>query len=271
MRRRELLEALVHGVLRHRGSRVLSAAGGRHACRAADCPGAVRPSSRRPAGGASPRWSARSPAAAGEGEVVGVGRRPRAGDDPGRLPARAVPDAGPARACWPGGRPTPGASCPSTGLRVSRSLRKSCARFEIRVDTAFDEVIEACADRRRPGRVDQPGHQDGPTGASTSSGGSTASRRGGDGRLAGGLYGVAIGGLFAGESMFHRADRRVQGGPGRRWSICCVGAGGAAACSTCSGRPPTWRRWARSRSAGSATTSCWPAPWPGRSPPAFGG
>jgi leucyl/phenylalanyl-tRNA---protein transferase len=27
-----------------------------------------------------------------------------------------------------------------------------------------------------------------------------------DGELAGGLYGVSLGGLFAGESMFHRAD-----------------------------------------------------------------
>jgi len=37
------------------------------------------------------------------------------------------------------------------GLRVSRSLRKSCARFEIRVDTAFEEVIDGCGDRKRRG------------------------------------------------------------------------------------------------------------------------
>jgi leucyl/phenylalanyl-tRNA--protein transferase len=88
-------------------------------------------------------------------------------------------------------------------LRISRSLRRSCRRFEIRVDTAFDRVIDACADRRRRGawidrnitRAYRHLHQLGwvhsveawdPTG-----------------RLAGGLYGVAIGGLFAGESMFH--------------------------------------------------------------------
>ncbi len=35
-------------------------------------------------------------------------------------------------------------------LRVSRSLRMSCRRFEIRVNTAFDEVIRACADPKRP-------------------------------------------------------------------------------------------------------------------------
>ena len=42
------------------------------------------------------------------------------------------------------------------------------------------------------------------TSASTSSDGHRAWRPGADGALAGGLYGVAIGGLFAGESMFHR-------------------------------------------------------------------
>ena len=36
-----------------------------------------------------------------------------------------------------------------------------------------------------------------------------------DGQLAGGLYGVAIGGLFAGESMFHRGDGRLEGGARR--------------------------------------------------------
>jgi leucyl/phenylalanyl-tRNA--protein transferase len=34
-------------------------------------------------------------------------------------------------------------------LRVSRSLRAACRRFEIRVDTAYDEVMRACADPKR--------------------------------------------------------------------------------------------------------------------------
>jgi leucyl/phenylalanyl-tRNA--protein transferase len=94
-------------------------------------------------------------------------------------------------------------SASDPGLRVSRSLRKACGRFEIRVDTAFEAVIAACGDRRRPGAwIDKDV--------------TAAYRRlfelgwvhsveawDGDGRLAGGLYGVAIGGLFAGESMFH--------------------------------------------------------------------
>ncbi len=87
-------------------------------------------------------------------------------------------------------------------LVVSRSLRRSRGRFEIRIDTSFAEVVEACADPKRPG-------------AWIDSRIATAYRRlydlgwahsveaWQDDRLVGGLYGVAIGGLFAGESMFH--------------------------------------------------------------------
>lgn len=91
---------------------------------------------------------------------------------------------------------------PLGGLRLSRSLRRSCRRFEIRVDTAFDEVIAACAAR----------------GDTWITAEIVASYRrlydlgwvhsveawNGAGELVGGLYGVAIGGLFAGESMFYR-------------------------------------------------------------------
>jgi leucyl/phenylalanyl-tRNA--protein transferase len=100
--------------------------------------------------------------------------------------------------------PDPRGVLPLAGLHSSRSLRAACRRFEIRLDTAFAEVVSGCADPRRPGawiaaevaqaylRLHDLGlahsvecwHQD---------------------RLVGGLYGVAIGGLFAGESMFHRA------------------------------------------------------------------
>src|SRR4029453_12140757 len=39
---------------------------------------------------------------------------------------------------------------PLDGLQVSRSLRKSIRRFGIRIDTAFDDVLDGCSDRRRP-------------------------------------------------------------------------------------------------------------------------
>jgi len=92
---------------------------------------------------------------------------------------------------------------PLDGLVVSRSLRRSIGRYEIRVDTAFADVVRACADPRRPqgwitGDIEEAYAELHRLGWAHS----VETWR--DGRLVGGLYGVAIGGLFAGESMFHR-------------------------------------------------------------------
>ncbi len=89
------------------------------------------------------------------------------------------------------------------GFRPSRSLRRARASYEIRVNTAFDEVIGGCADPGRPGGWIDPGiiasytrlHELGWV---------HSVEAWDDQGLAGGLYGVAIGGLFAGESMYHR-------------------------------------------------------------------
>lgn len=89
-------------------------------------------------------------------------------------------------------------------LRVSRSLRRSMTRFEFRVDTAFEEVVDGCAAPGRAGRWITPSiarayaelHH---------LGWAHSVETWQDGELVGGLYGVAIGGVFAGESMFHRA------------------------------------------------------------------
>lgn len=89
------------------------------------------------------------------------------------------------------------------GLRVSRSLRRSARDFEIRVDTAFDEVVARCAEPRRPGGWIDAGIREA-YGELHRLGWAHSVETWRDGRLAGGLYGVAIGGLFAGESMFHR-------------------------------------------------------------------
>lgn len=94
---------------------------------------------------------------------------------------------------------------PLDELRVSRSLRQAVRRMEIRVDTAFPEVIEACAD---------PARDSGWIDAQILDAYTKLHRLGWahsveawqDGELVGGLYGVAIGGLFAGESMFHRVS-----------------------------------------------------------------
>jgi leucyl/phenylalanyl-tRNA--protein transferase len=99
--------------------------------------------------------------------------------------------------------PDPRGVLPIDGLRVSRSLRASCRRYEIRVDTAYGEVIRACADVRRPGGWIRPDIRAAYTTLYEMGWAHSVEAWVGD-RLAGGLYGVAIGGLFAGESMFHR-------------------------------------------------------------------
>ena len=91
-----------------------------------------------------------------------------------------------------------------TDLRVSRSLRRSMVRFEFRVDTAFEEVVTQCAAPGREGRWITP------TIARAYAelhrlGWAHSVETWREGELVGGLYGIAIGGLFAGESMFHRA------------------------------------------------------------------
>ncbi len=100
--------------------------------------------------------------------------------------------------------PDPRGVIPLDGLRVTRSLRRSCAKFEIRIDTAFPEVMRACA---HPGR-DGGWIDDEFVAAYTelhALGWAHSVECWQSDVLVGGLYGVAIGGLFAGESMFHRA------------------------------------------------------------------
>lgn len=103
--------------------------------------------------------------------------------------------------------PDPRMVLPVAGFRVSRSLRKRVAArtFETRVDTAFRDVVGACAAVPRPGQrgtwitaemvdayceLHRLGYAH-----------SVESWR--DGRLVGGLYGLALGAAFFGESMFH--------------------------------------------------------------------
>jgi leucyl/phenylalanyl-tRNA---protein transferase len=92
---------------------------------------------------------------------------------------------------------------------ISRSLRKRLRRrdWEVRTDTAFAAVMRACAEPR----ADQAGTWI--TGEVTDA--YSALHRAGyahsvetwiDGELAGGLYGVSIGRIFFGESMFTRAS-----------------------------------------------------------------
>jgi leucyl/phenylalanyl-tRNA---protein transferase len=97
---------------------------------------------------------------------------------------------------------------PLKGFHVSHSLRKSVRRqsFDIRIDSAFDDVIKACAEKteerdvtwinRRIYKLYTQLHD---MGCCHSVESWVA------GKLVGGLYGVRIGAAFFGESMFSRA------------------------------------------------------------------
>ncbi len=105
--------------------------------------------------------------------------------------------------------PEPRGIIPLAEFHVSASLAKFIRRgpFEITLNKSFREVMTACAapGQKRGGvwitpeliaaytRLHQLGHAH-----------SVECWR--NGKLVGGIYGVAVGGLFAGESMFHRAD-----------------------------------------------------------------
>ena len=100
--------------------------------------------------------------------------------------------------------PDPRGILPLDGFRQSRSLRRSRRRFAISVDHAFEDVMRACADPRRPhGWIDDD-FVDAYTTLHRLGWAHSVEAWTADGVLAGGVYGVAIGGLFAAESMFHR-------------------------------------------------------------------
>jgi leucyl/phenylalanyl-tRNA--protein transferase len=98
--------------------------------------------------------------------------------------------------------PDPRAIIPIDTFHVPHGLRRTLkkALFEIRLNTAFDAVIRACAERDETWITEE-------IIASYSNlhllGHAHSVEAWKDGELAGGLYGVAIGGAFFGESMFH--------------------------------------------------------------------
>lgn len=94
--------------------------------------------------------------------------------------------------------------------RVSTSLRRSRRRFVTTVDTAFEAVIEGCAERSEgeyhwiTDEICAAYLRLHHLGWAHSVEAWTVATDSEPPALAGGLYGVAIGGLFCGESMFHR-------------------------------------------------------------------
>jgi leucyl/phenylalanyl-tRNA---protein transferase len=112
---------------------------------------------------------------------------------------------------WPDGNilfwwsPDPRALLPLDGLHISRSLRRILHqdRFDATVDQAFSDVVRSCANRAGEGtwivpdlihayeRLHDQGH-------------AHSVEVWHEGRLAGGIFGITVGAVFTGESMFHR-------------------------------------------------------------------
>jgi leucyl/phenylalanyl-tRNA---protein transferase len=141
-----------------------------------------------------------------DGDLVGVGldlepatlcRAYSAGLFPMRLKGRRGP-----LGWW---SPDPRGVLPLDGMRVSRSLRAARRRFFVTVDEEFDAVMAGCADSRRPGGwIGKDFRRAYGALAQIGVAHSIEVRDPADGSLVGGVYGVCIGGLFSGESMFHR-------------------------------------------------------------------
>ncbi len=100
--------------------------------------------------------------------------------------------------------PDPRAVIPLDGFKASRSLRSARrgGAFTLTINRAFVEVIEACA-KRADGTWISPDIRDAYCRLHQAGYGHSVEAWMGN-QLAGGLYGVSIGGAFFGESMFHR-------------------------------------------------------------------
>jgi leucyl/phenylalanyl-tRNA--protein transferase len=103
--------------------------------------------------------------------------------------------------------PDPRAVLRPRELKISRSLRRSIIKggFEVTIDTAFDRVVRACAAPRRYASATwiTPDMSDA-YGLLHRLGWAHSFETWGAGQLVGGVYGVAIGRVFFGESMFSR-------------------------------------------------------------------
>jgi leucyl/phenylalanyl-tRNA---protein transferase len=98
--------------------------------------------------------------------------------------------------------PDPRGILPLDGLRVTHSLQKSARRFDVRVDTCFETVMRGCADPGRPHGWITGDFIQAYTSLHELGWAHSVEVFDQGGQLAGGLYGVRINGLFAGESMF---------------------------------------------------------------------
>lgn len=151
------------------------------------------------------RWRFRPPSKWPKGDLLDVGAdlEPatlvdayRRGVFPMGLPER------PGLLSW--WSPDPRGILPLDGLRVTRSMRRSAKRFEVRVNTCFADVIGGCADPSRGDGWITSAFIDAYTRLHELGWAHSIEVFDRSGQLAGGLYGVRIHRFFAGESMFHR-------------------------------------------------------------------
>jgi leucyl/phenylalanyl-tRNA--protein transferase len=99
--------------------------------------------------------------------------------------------------------PDPRGILPLDQLRVTRSLRQSAKRYEVRIDTCFADVIRACGDPSRESGWITPAFVEAYSELHRLGWAHSVEVFDGGGSLAGGLYGVRVNRLFAGESMFY--------------------------------------------------------------------
>ena len=89
-------------------------------------------------------------------------------------------------------------------FKLRKSLKKRMKHFEVRFDTAFEEVLNRCSAVHRPGQEGtwlQPDLIEAMT-ALHALGRAHSVEAYYEGELVGGLYGVTVGTVFCGESMF---------------------------------------------------------------------
>lgn len=168
-------------------------------------------------------WEFPDPSSAHPSGVVAIG----ADLEPGTLLAAyrqglfPMPDDVPGGLVW--WSPDPRGVIDPHRFHASRSLHRARRHVDIHVDTRFAEVVEACASVPRPGAWISPAIADAYGRLHELGWAHSVEVTDEEGRLVGGVYGVGIGGFFAGESMFHlqRDASKVA-----LWALCEVFSGG---------------------------------------------
>jgi leucyl/phenylalanyl-tRNA--protein transferase len=102
-------------------------------------------------------------------------------------------------------QPDPRAILPLDSFTPSKTLMQTWRqkKFDVRINTSFEEVMRGCADREDGSWISEKFIK--VYGELHQQGFAHSVEAWHDNKLAGGLYGVALGGAFFGESMFHRS------------------------------------------------------------------